>query len=142
MYKKHSNNFSSWVSSLCIVVLLPTSFAVAASEADVSKQLVGVWSKTSTDKESGDTERLLIEFKPDGTYSSRLQSKLFGEIKNSASGRYSVKSAVKDTFTLQIEVLKGDPEMGKEDALILAKVRQIDANTLQAEDGQVINRVK
>jgi|GEM_PF-5981931 len=142
MYRKHSNNFSRWFSSLCTVVLLSTSFTVAASEADVGKQLVGIWSKTSTDKESEDTERLLIEFKPDGTYSTRLQSKLFGEIKNSASGRYSVTNATKDTFTLQIEVLKGDPELNKKDALIVAKIRQIDANTLQAEDGQVINRVK
>jgi hypothetical protein len=142
MYNKCSNNFSRWFSGLCTVALLTTSFSVAASEADIGKQLVGVWSKTSTDKESGDTERLLIEFKPDGTYSTRLQSKLFGEAKNSASGRYSVKDAAKDTFTLHIEALNGDPEMSKKDALIVTKIRQIDANTLQAEDGQVVLRVK
>ncbi len=142
MYKKRSNSFSRWLSSLCTIALFTFSFTVTASETEVSKQLVGVWSKISTDKESEDTETLLIEFKSDGTYSTRLHSKLFGESKNSASGRYSVTNATKDTFTLQIEVLKGDPEMDKDDSLIVSKILQIDANTLKTEDGQVVNRVR
>jgi hypothetical protein len=142
MYKKRSNSFSRWLSSLCTIALFTFSFAVAASETEVSKQLVGIWKKISIDKESGDTETLLIEFKSDGTYSTRLHSKLFGESKNSASGRYSVTNAIKDTFILQFEVLRGDPEMEKKDSLIVAKIRQIDVNTLQNEDGQVVNRVR
>lgn len=108
----------------------------------MSKKLVGVWGKSTTDKESGDTETTLIEFKADGTYRTRLQSKLFGEAKKSASGRYVITDAVKDTFTLKIEVLRGDPDSDKSNEVMECKIRVLNANTLQSEDGQVVRRLK
>lgn len=116
--------------------------AFGGSEAEMSKKLVGVWGKSTTDKESGDTETTLINFNANGTHSTRLQSKLFGEAKKSASGRYFVSDAVKDTFTLKIEVLTGHPDLDKSDRVMETKIRMLNANTLQSEDGQVVRRLK
>lgn len=125
------------------LMLASTAYpAFAANESDFSKQLVGVWATSATDKESGDIETTLIQFNADGTYRTRLQSKLFGETKQMASGRYAITNADKDSFTLNIEVLKGDPELDKADAVMAAKMRMPDANTLQSEDGQVVRRMK
>lgn len=124
------------------LLVATTAGAYAGTEADVIKQLAGAWSINIPDKESGDVETTTIEFKPNGTYSTRLSSKLFGQTKDTASGRYGVRDADKDTFTLRLEVLKADPEMDKGNAVMMAKIRQIDANTLQSEDGQIIRRVK
>lgn len=116
--------------------------AFGGSEAEISKKLVGVWGKSTTDKESGDIETTLIKFNANGAYSTRLQSKLFGEAKKSASGRYFVTDAVKETFTLKIEVLRGHPDLDKSDRVIEVKIRMLNANTLQSEDGQVVRRLK
>jgi hypothetical protein len=125
-----------------LMLLATSTLAHAGNEAVTIKLLVGTWSTSTIDKETGDTETTVIEFKPNGTYSTRLSSKQFGEVKNSASGRFAVGDAEKDTFTLKIEALKGDPEMDKNNAVMTAKIRQIDVNTLQSEDGQIVRRVK
>lgn len=132
------------IASLAALTYLEANtVAFAGNEAEVSKQLIGAWSKsTQADKETGDVETTLIQFNADGSYRTRLQSKLFGETKNMASGRFAVSDASKDSFTLNIEVLKGDPEMEKEDTAFAAKVRIVNVNTLQTEDGQMLRRVK
>lgn len=130
--------FTGW----CLLLAGLSSAAWAGNEAAVMKQLAGAWSISSTDKESGDVETTTIEFRPNGTYSTRLSSKLFGQTQNTASGRYAVSDANKDMFTLKLEVLKADPETDKSSTSMMAKIRQIDANTLQAEDGHIVRRVK
>lgn len=142
---------SQWLSRLytgstlagcCLLLAGLSTAAWAGNEAAVIKQLAGAWSISTPDKESGDVETTTIEFRPNGTYSTRLSSKLFGQTKNTASGRYGVSDADKDTFTLKLEVLKADPETDKSSTSMMAKIRQIDANTLQSEDGQIVRRVK
>jgi hypothetical protein len=127
---------------VCLLLASVANPAWAGNEAEASKQLVGIWGKSRTDKESGDTEITLIKFNADGTYSTHLKSKLFGEIKKTASGRYVVTDAVKDTFTLKIEVLDGGPDLDESDRVIKIKVRMLNAKTLQSEDGQVVRRLK
>ncbi|MDP8568516.1 hypothetical protein [Methylophilus aquaticus] len=142
---------SQWLSALyterkfavfCLFLTGLSTPAWAGNEATVLKQLTGAWSISTPDKESGDIETTTIEFNPNGTYSTRLSSKLFGQTKNTANGRYGVSDADKDTFTLKLEVLKADPEMDKSNTVMMAKIRQIDANTLQSEDGKIVRRVK
>ena len=143
---------SQWLSSLfsgrklagCCMLLaaLSTAAAWAGNEAVVMKQLAGEWSISTSDKETGDVETTTIEFRLNGSYSTRLNSKLFNQTKNTASGRYTVSDADKDTFTLKLDVLKADPDADKSSTVMMAKIRLIDANTLQSEDGQIVRRVK
>lgn len=142
---------SQWLSRLyterklagcCLLMAGLSTAAWAGNEVAVVKQLAGAWSISTQDKESGDIETTTIEFSPNGTYSTRVSSKLFGQTKNTANGRYGVSDADKDTFTLKLEVLKADPEMDKSNTVMMAKIRQIDANTLQSEDGKIVRRVK
>jgi hypothetical protein len=144
MRNNRFNQASFVMSRIAITALLvaTSTGTFAGNEAEVIKQLAGAWSTSAMDKESGDVETTVIEFKSSGAYTTRFISKLFGEAKSTASGRYSILDATKDTFTLKMEVLKGDPEMDKANALIVSKIRQTDANTLQTEVGQILRRIK
>lgn len=122
-------------------VLRPPSVATT-DLSRVSPPLTGRWSSSDTDKETGVTETLVIEFKADGSYSTQLQENKFKSPRFSGSGRYTVVDADKSGFTLVVRRQMDDPESDKSNASETQRITWVDKDTLRAADGSVIRRAR
>lgn len=104
--------------------------------------LIGRWSSSSIDKESGITETLLIEFKSDGTYETRIDNGPLGATQPLGRGNYAAGDFDKSGFTLKLKRQLDDPETDRSLAADSDRIRIVDSQTLQASDGSTIRRVK
>ena len=120
------------------------SGALLPKASEAGKRLVGTWGIRRDDKETGETETTLIDFRADGSYATRLRSSVFKEQEKMplASGRYTVVEDEGKTFTLVLDRAPGDPDGGKEDAPSRMRISVVDDNTLRAEDGSVVQRTR
>lgn len=116
--------------------------AISATQAKPGNPLVGRWASVDTDKETGDTETLLLDFRADGTYETLVRSTQFAPSKQHARGRYDVSAADKSGFTLTLKRQMDEPESDKKDAIESDRIRIVDDNTLQASDGSIVRRAK
>lgn len=108
------------------------------------KIIVGTWGHSRHDKENDETETTLIVFKPDGSYATAVRSSLFPDREKQplASGRYAVTAADKAGFTLALDRAPGDPDADKASTRSTLALTIVDANTLRAPDGALLNRIK
>lgn len=120
------------------------SIATAQKPEEATKLLVGRWSSSVSDKETGITETTVIEFRPDGRYVTAVRDSAFKPIKDQQSnqGRYSVGKSDKAGFELKIERDQKEPESEKSDASETMLVKIVDNDTLQAADGSTARRMR
>ena len=108
--------------------------------------IVGSWgfSRNSEDKELAEIETSVVNFMRDGTYTTSLRSSVFPDQGKQplASGRYKVAEAEKGGLLLMLERAPGDPDADKSTAQSKMSFTVVDPNTLRAEDGSVITRLK
>lgn len=108
----------------------------------VATPIAGRWSSSETDKETGVTETLLIEFRTDGSYTTQLVESHFKSPRFHGSGRYAVVDASASGFTLVIQRRMDDPESDKSAAKETQRITWVDKDTLRAADGSVIRRAR
>ncbi|EIT71799.1 MULTISPECIES: hypothetical protein [Hydrocarboniphaga] len=118
--------------------------ALAQKPIDAIKLLLGSWSSSVSDKETGITETTVIEFRPDGRYVTAIRDSAFKPLKDQQSnqGRYSVGKSDKAGFELKIERDQKEPESEKTDASETMLIKIVDDNTLQAADGSTVKRLR
>ena len=118
--------------------------AHAQKPIDATKLLLGSWSTSVSDKETGITETTVIEFRPDGRYVTAIRDSAFKPLKDQQSnqGRYSVGKSDKAGFELKIERDQKEPESEKTDASETMLIKIVDDNTLQAADGSTVKRMR
>ena len=124
--------------------LRPTLNTIAIPDKAAERAIVGTWGHSRHDKENDDTETTLIVFKPDGSYATAVRSSTFPDREKQplASGRYAVTAADKAGFTLALDRAPGDPDADKTTARSTLTLTIVDANTLRAPDGALLNRIK
>lgn len=132
--------FSRLITTLFFITL--SALTYAENEAEFTKMMIGTWSTSNTDKESGNIEKTILQFKGDGSYTSRINSSLFGDAKNAMTGKFSLSDGLKNQFTLKIEAQNKDPEMEKSEMVMSFRVSVVDSNTLKDESGNMIHRIK
>lgn len=131
--------FAAAYAAICFAPL-----ALAQKPDDAAKTLIGRWSTSASDKETGITETTVIEFRPDGRYVTAIRDSAFKPLKDQQSnqGRYSVGKSDKAGFELKIEREQKEPESEKTDASETMLIKIIDDNTLQAADGSTVKRMR
>jgi len=120
----------------------PVTAPALSRSIALAPSLAGRWSSSDTDKETGVTETLLIEFRQDGTYATQLQDSHFKSPRFQGGGRYAVVDADAGGFTLVIERRMDDPESDKSAARETQRITWVDKDTLRAADGSVIRRAR
>ncbi len=125
-------------------IAIPDKAADKAADKATDKAIIGTWGHSRHDKENDDTETTLIVFKPDGSYATAVRSSMFPDREKQplASGRYAVTAADKAGFTLALDRAPGDPDADKASTRSTLTLTIIDANTLRAPDGALLNRIK
>ncbi len=120
--------------------LLATPPPLAA--ADTSKRLIGSWSSSESDKDTGHTETTVIHFDEKGGYRTELLSSHFKSPRFSGKGRYTIADEDKSGFTLKVDRSLDDPQMDKTAASEKQRIDWLDDNTLKAADGSIVRRRK
>lgn len=117
--------------------------ALPAPDATVDPRIiVGRWVHTRLDAETRASDRVIIQFFPDGRYEARNLAGLLPTPEKPAQGRYWLASLQASGFDLRIERRLDDPESDPGDATEVQRITVVDWNTLQAADSSVIRRVK
>ncbi|MEP6906452.1 MAG: hypothetical protein ABI858_00500 [Pseudoxanthomonas sp.] len=106
--------------------------------------IVGTWGNSRSDKETGEEETSIIEFKPDGSYTTRIRNSQFPDMEKMplAGGSYALTAADKGGFTVVLDRTRGDPEEDKATARSTMVVSIVDEKTLRAPDGALLSRIK
>lgn len=130
------------ITALALAGLAYSGAAAAQTPKEVGQQLLGRWSSTETDKETGVAETLILEFRADGSYVTSLRSGGFQPAKFTGAGRYAVTTADKSGFTLKVERALKEPEADKADSSESQQIKWLDADSLQAADGSIVRRMK
>ncbi|TAJ54680.1 MAG: hypothetical protein EPN60_13090 [Nevskiaceae bacterium] len=130
------------ITTLLLAGLVLCGPAAAQTPKETGQQLLGRWSSTETDKETGVAETLILEFRADGSYLTSLRSGGFQPAKFTGAGRYAVTAADKSGFTLKVERALKEPEADKADASESQQIKWLDPDSLQAADGSIVRRVK